>query len=40
MWSFFKGAALDEIKRQHTHLVADDGQASVLTSLSPSGAAV
>jgi hypothetical protein len=30
MGNFYKGAALDEIKGQHTHLVADDGCASVL----------
>jgi hypothetical protein len=30
MGNYYKGAALDEIKAQHTHLVADDGRASVL----------
>jgi DcmR-like sensory protein len=38
MGNFYKSAALDEIKGQHTHLVADDGHASVLTNLHPSGA--
>ena len=33
MGNFYKGAALDEIKGQHTHLVADDGHAARLTSL-------
>jgi hypothetical protein len=40
MGSFYKGAAIDEIKGQHTHLVADDGHASVLTNLRPAGAPV
>jgi hypothetical protein len=35
MGNFYKGAALDEIKGQHTHLVADDGRASELASLDP-----
>ncbi len=37
MGNFYKGSALDQIKGQHTHLVADDGQTSVLTNLHPSG---
>ena len=38
MGNFYKRSALDQIKGQHTHLVADDGHASVLTNLHPSGA--
>jgi hypothetical protein len=30
MGNFYKGAALDEIKQQHTHLVTDDGHAAGL----------
>jgi hypothetical protein len=38
MGNFYKGSMLDEIKRQHTHLVPTDGGAAIPTAVHPAGA--
>ena len=38
MGNFYKDSTLDDIKRQHTHLVPTDGGAAIPTLAGPAGA--